>query len=223
MGHGAQILLLPCRSVRFPLVFTAAHKEDRLLKVYAMSGKYNIIGSLITSESLGSVCFSMCKSRNRADLVQARCSKGTCSITHSTPTASNKIDTHTTIQESSSTNLRIPGTLPPYWQASPDQVPVNEHGQRLDYSIKLPEYSNRQAYQERYSIGTKPCKWHRLLKRCQLGDECTYDHAELRPGFLPILRSAVRRVPCELGCLHVDVPIASLIMSVRVGSARNKT
>jgi hypothetical protein len=158
MGHGAQILLLPCRSVRFPLVFTAAHKEDRLLKVYAMSGKYNIIGSLITSESLGSVCVSMCKSRNRADLVQARCSKGTCSLTHSTPTSSNKNVTHTTIQEFFYTDLRIPGTLPPYWQASRDQVQVNEHGQRLNYYIKLPEHSARQAYHKGYPNDTKPCK-----------------------------------------------------------------
>jgi hypothetical protein len=157
MGHGAQILSLPCRSVRFPLVFTAAHKEDRLLKVYAMGGKYNAIGSLVTSESFGNVCVSRCKSRYRADLVQARSSKGTCGLTHSTPIPSNKTVTHTTIQESSSTNLRIPGTLPPYWQASPDQVPVNEHGQRLGYYIKLPEYSIRQAYHERYSNGTKPC------------------------------------------------------------------
>lgn len=197
VGHGMQMLSLPCRLIRFPMVFTAAHKEDRLLKVYAMIGKHHPIGSLVISASFSDVRQSKCTTRGRANTVQARCSHGTCGLTHSNRSVMTA--TQKTIQESPKINLRIPGFLPPYWQASPDQVPVNKYGQRLDYYIKLPEYSVRQAYHERYPNHIKPCKWHHLIKYCHVGAECSYDHSELKPEFVQILRNAVRKIPCKLG------------------------
>jgi hypothetical protein len=188
MGHGARMLSLPCRHVGFPLVFNVAREEDRLLRVYAMSGKYHVIGSLVTSESFGS----------------ARCSKNTCGIPHAGRSATTT--RREIVQEVPTNNIRITGRLPAYSRGSPDLIPVNEYGQRLDYYIKLPEPSVRKAFKDRFPPGKRLCGWYQLNGSCHEGSDCDFDHSELNPEFRLVLRHMVRRAPCKVGstCRRLD-------------------
>jgi hypothetical protein len=116
-------------------------------------------------------------------------------------------------------NYRLPGLLPQIRTAREDHVPVNKHGERLDYYLKRPSASDRQAYHERFSGqgDNKPCRWFYLADACKNGDNCPYDHSEISPNILGVMRYLVKRVPCIKGneCRRLDCIFGHVCANLR--------
>ena len=111
---------------------------------------------------------------------QMLCSQGRCGLAH----AARSAKTSTAMKESASINLRTPGRLPQTSQFFPEHVPVNEHGQRLEYYTKNPSRAVRQAFNDKFPQGKKPCMWFQRTDGYKRWLACLQDHSELSPNFL---------------------------------------
>jgi hypothetical protein len=98
-------------------------------------------------------------------------------------------------------NYRLPGYLPQFYEAKTGYIPINKHNQRLDYYLRRPSTSDYQAFADSYPDGTRPCTWLCLTGQCRSGLGCPYDHAEIGPEVVRVVRYTTRKRVCCRGSL----------------------
>lgn len=94
----------------------------------------------------------------------------------------------------------------PDYQTTLGHVPLNQAGERLDLDVRRPTAAETQAYSILYGHRPRPCYHFHLRNDCNFFDACIFDHAEVTPEVLPVLRYMAKRVPCRSGsqCRRLD-------------------
>ncbi|KAH7083346.1 hypothetical protein BKA63DRAFT_584687 [Paraphoma chrysanthemicola] len=177
-GPGLDVLLPQYKLVELRDVLVAPSTRDRLAEDYIALKAFHPIGALV---SVSRLYDSWCFDRR-------------CGLSHAA--ATRKAPKHAIASGPPTYGLRALGKLPPYPQVSPEYVPVNEFGLRLDYHIKRPPAAARQAYKD---IDRKPCNWHHLTNGCRQGPARAFDHTELDPDVVLYMRYLVQKQPCQYG------------------------
>lgn len=78
-----------------------------------------------------------------------------------------------------------------------DLIPVNKYGDRLDLVLEKPRAEDWQLYQQRSKLH-KLCNNHHLGGQCTDVD-CKFDHSELEPQALAVMKYILKEVPCQRG------------------------
>jgi len=216
MGPGVSRLSLPCKFVQFPELFSTATKKGPLDERYSVSGVVQPSSSPAaqrTSGEVSTVDIPLEHTLTKFQALRGQGVWGTCRATVE--------ELETELSRPSTVERRRPGTHPPYSKGSKGHIPVNKHGQRLDYAITRLEKKDHDEFNARKVEGKKPCKWYHLANDCHRGDACAHDHSELSADLLRVLRYQTKRTPCEHGswCQRIDCIHGHVCQSQRCSRA----
>ncbi|KAI4909595.1 hypothetical protein J4E90_008293 [Alternaria incomplexa] len=179
MGAGAQSLRLPCKSINIPEVFSEPEGKDPFSSLTSHSVGKRLVEKLISNKVF----------------VQGRID------------SSHDDDVDSVALNGTTDAHRQPGRLLQLRDAIPGHVPINADGQRLDYYMKRPPFSDKQLYSGKYDTGERqPCKWFHLANVCHYQDLCAFDHSDISTQVRKVLEYTVKRKPCNMGseCRRID-------------------
>lgn len=87
--------------------------------------------------------------------------------------------------------------LPPVGGKADDLIPVNGEGSRIDTYLPDPPADCWEAFQRR-TKHKKLCNKHHLARRCR-DVNCEFDHTDVNPAELSVVKYILRQHPCSKG------------------------
>jgi hypothetical protein len=87
--------------------------------------------------------------------------------------------------------------LPKPSSQSQNMIPVNKEGARIDTYLSLPSSEEMAMYQCR-AKSHRLCNKYHLMRACE-DSNCPFDHSDLEPQLVDVMRYFAKQLPCAQG------------------------